>query len=144
MNLHLKLSAGGLAYKYFSMNMRHLTTTTTHTLTHPLFLKLGILSEKGDKSAILSKKVLICEKFWYNYINVVCQNFSQISTFFDKMALFHLKHLVLKKVDEWGCVVRWRMFIEKYSYQLSISTASVLGYYWFYIDDEKREYYLKL
>ena len=64
--------------------------------------------------------------WWYNYTNVVCQNFSQISTFFDKMALFHLKHLVLKKVDEWGCVVRWRMFIEKYSYQLSISTASVL------------------
>ena len=33
--------------KYFSMNMRHLTTTTTHTLTHPLFLKLGVLSEKA-------------------------------------------------------------------------------------------------
>ena len=68
------------------MNMRHLATTTPHPLTHPLFLKLGILSEKVP---FYQKKCHFIKLFT-----------SQSSTFFDKMALFHLKHIVIKKVDE--------------------------------------------
>ena len=32
---------------------KNLTPISGHPLTHPLFLKLGVLSEKGDKSATL-------------------------------------------------------------------------------------------